>query len=60
MVGQDEIPVLEDSNVRITPVLEGVVAEVATTSDAVVIVASAPEVVDDKVEVLPVVVRLVA
>ena len=40
MVGQDEIPVLEDSNVIITPDLEGVVAEVTTTSDAFFIVAS--------------------
>ena len=35
VVGQDEIPVLEDINVTITPVVEGVVIEVATTPEVV-------------------------
>ena len=41
VVGQDEIPVLEDGNVIITPELKGDIAEVAavTTSVAVKIVA---------------------
>ena len=42
--------VLEDINVKITPVLEGVIAEVASTSKvAVVIVATSPEVVNVEV-----------
>ena len=53
-------PVLEGANVKVTPVLEGVIAKVDSTSVAVVIVASLLKVVDVKVEVLPVVVRLVA
>ena len=44
-------PVLESANAKETPALEGVVVEVETTSDAVVIVASLLEVVDVKVEV---------
>ena len=49
MVGQDEIPVLEASNVTITPVLKGVIARVDSTSITVVTVASPLKVVDIKV-----------
>ena len=42
--------ILEDINVKITPVLEGVVDGVTSTHEvAVVIVATAPEVVDVEV-----------
>ena len=45
-----KVAVLEVVNVKIAPVLKGVVAEVASTRKvAVVIVATAPEVVDVKV-----------
>ena len=47
LVAVGKVAVLEVVNVKIAPVLEGVVDEVASTSKvAVVIVATAPEVVD--------------
>ena len=39
-------PVLEDASVTETPVVEGGVAKVETSSNAIVIVAPAPELVD--------------
>ena len=44
--------ILEDINVKITPVLEGVVAKVDSTSVAVIIVASLLKVVDVKVHLI--------
>ena len=41
--------VLEDNNIKVTPVLEGVIDVVDSTSIAVVIVASLLKVVDVKV-----------
>ena len=52
--------VLEDINVKVTPVLKGVFAEVTSTCEvAVVIVATAPEVADVKVAVFPKVVVMI-
>ena len=51
---------LEVVNIRIAPVLEGVVAEVTSTSVAVVTDTRFLEVVDVKVGVFLIVVRLVA
>ena len=42
-------PVIEGANATVTPVVEGVVAKVETASDAIVMVAPAPEVVDVKI-----------
>ena len=52
LVAVGTVAVLEVVNVKVPPVLEGVIAKVASTSVAVIIVAT-PEVVD-VVEVLPI------
>ena len=51
LVAVGKVAVLEVVNVKVPPVLEGVVARVASTSVAVVIVATSLQVVDVKIEV---------